>query len=553
MNMNTGPPPFSSTQQQQTSQPVQQQTTTTAPPLPTPPEATQQFCLRWNSYPVTVATQLAELRAQEDFVDVTLACDGRQLKAHKLVLSACSPYFMQLFKSTPCQHPVIFLHEVGFRQLVALLEFMYAGEVNVSQVELPALLRTAEALQVRGLADTTANNNSNNNNTTNNSNNTNCPPPQQQHQQQQPKPNFSPQYGQMLGHQQQLQHPVMNNTLPIPPAQLPLDQSNSSSGGCGVGGSGMQMSIPSGDMPSNNNNNNNILASQQPTVMGSLPIVPSSMTNTATTSNHNNNNMSNIAHSMINSKLEANSSNVGGNKNNDVGEEDDDDDANDFEMLEALGQSKGENYIHDGTGDMSGDLEDTGQIFPDDPLAIGFDVGDEDGDGGNGDENQSEEESSEVSDDDDGECKEFAYQSDASYSQEGMSEGDGIPNPNGENAPGPSGLHPGLEPGAIVPGSKADDCSGGTSTSARNRLSRSLWPPGIPYHGPQQCPYCTRVLSNVGNWRKHVLTMHFAREKIFKCRHCTSSFRTAEYLQKHYVRVHNYPQKMTRRKYVEPT
>ncbi len=62
------------------------------------PEAAQQFCLRWNSYPATVATQLAALRAAEDFVDVTLACDGRQLRAHKLVLSACSPYFMQLFK-----------------------------------------------------------------------------------------------------------------------------------------------------------------------------------------------------------------------------------------------------------------------------------------------------------------------------------------------------------------------------------------------------------------------------------------------------------------------
>lgn len=62
------------------------------------PEAAQQFCLRWNSYPATVATQLAALRATEDFVDVTLACDGRQLRAHKLVLSACSPYFMQLFK-----------------------------------------------------------------------------------------------------------------------------------------------------------------------------------------------------------------------------------------------------------------------------------------------------------------------------------------------------------------------------------------------------------------------------------------------------------------------
>jgi len=85
----------------------------------------------------------------------------------------------------------------------------------------------------------------------------------------------------------------------------------------------------------------------------------------------------------------------------------------------------------------------------------------------------------------------------------------------------------------------------------RGRLSRALWPPGIPYHGPQQCPYCPRILSNVGNWRKHVLTMHFAREKVYKCRHCASSFRTGEYLQKHYVRVHNYPQKLTRKKFPE--
>lgn len=150
------------------------------PPPPATTEGTQQFCLRWNSYPATVATQLAALRAAEDFVDVTLACDGRQLRAHKLVLSACSPYFMQMFKSTPCKHPVIFLKDVGFRQLVALLEFMYAGEVNVSQAELPALLRTAEALQVRGLADTNPNNNNNNNFPLTSP--LPKPPPMQQHQ-----------------------------------------------------------------------------------------------------------------------------------------------------------------------------------------------------------------------------------------------------------------------------------------------------------------------------------------------------------------------------------
>lgn len=83
----------------QNSPPQQQPSPSTANgQMMSAPEAAQQFCLRWNSYPATVATQLASLRAAEDFVDVTLACDGRQLRAHKLVLSACSPYFMQLFK-----------------------------------------------------------------------------------------------------------------------------------------------------------------------------------------------------------------------------------------------------------------------------------------------------------------------------------------------------------------------------------------------------------------------------------------------------------------------
>jgi len=134
----------------------------------------------------------------------------------------------------------------------------------------------------------------------------------------------------------------------------------------------------------------------------------------------------------------------------------------------------------------------------------------------------------------------------------------GSVNPNGDGSlPGPSGVGLnkdllGLEGGPGVSGTELVKATG-SGGSGRNRLSRSLWPPGIPYHGPQQCPYCPRILSNVGNWRKHVLTMHFAREKVHKCIHCASSFRTPEYLQKHYVRVHNYPQKMTRRKYVEQT
>ena len=40
-----------------------------------------------------------------------------------------------------------------FAHLQAILEFMYAGEVNVAQDQLPAFLKTAERLKVKGLAE----------------------------------------------------------------------------------------------------------------------------------------------------------------------------------------------------------------------------------------------------------------------------------------------------------------------------------------------------------------------------------------------------------------
>ncbi|XP_069689127.1 uncharacterized protein [Periplaneta americana] len=113
----------------------------------------QQFCLRWNNFQANITSQFEALRDEEDFVDVTLACDGQRLKAHKVVLSACSPYFKELFKSNPCKHPILFLRDVAFHHLRALVEFMYAGEVNVAQAQLSAFLRTAESLQIRGLTE----------------------------------------------------------------------------------------------------------------------------------------------------------------------------------------------------------------------------------------------------------------------------------------------------------------------------------------------------------------------------------------------------------------
>ncbi|XP_058804809.1 protein abrupt-like isoform X2 [Phymastichus coffea] len=115
--------------------------------------SSQQFSLRWNNYLKHITSAFDTLRSDEDLVDVTLSCEGKRIKAHKMLLSACSTYFRDLFKENPCQHPVIIFRNVKFDDLAALVDFIYQGEVNVVQEQLDSFMTTAELLAVQGLTD----------------------------------------------------------------------------------------------------------------------------------------------------------------------------------------------------------------------------------------------------------------------------------------------------------------------------------------------------------------------------------------------------------------
>lgn len=115
---------------------------------------TQQYSLKWNNYISHLAYHFENLRTEEEFTDVTLCCEGKKIKAHKIILSACSTYFRDVFKENPHPHPVIIFKNVKHNDLQSIIQFMYNGEVSVIQELLPTFLQTAELLQVRGLTDT---------------------------------------------------------------------------------------------------------------------------------------------------------------------------------------------------------------------------------------------------------------------------------------------------------------------------------------------------------------------------------------------------------------
>ncbi|KAI8431261.1 hypothetical protein MSG28_001289 [Choristoneura fumiferana] len=99
----------------------------------------EQFSLRWNDFHSNLSQSFHALLEGEDLVDVTLAAGGQYVHAHKLILSVCSPYFKELFKMNPCEHPIVILKDVAHQELRQLLQFMYRGEVHRSESPPPVI------------------------------------------------------------------------------------------------------------------------------------------------------------------------------------------------------------------------------------------------------------------------------------------------------------------------------------------------------------------------------------------------------------------------------
>ena len=107
--------------------------------------------IRWDDFAANLSSALYNLRGDENFTDLTLVCADQQVEVHKVVLASSSKFFWRVLKNIKHSHPLIYLRGIKFKDLEAVLSFMYLWQVKLAQEDLDSFLALAEELEVKGL------------------------------------------------------------------------------------------------------------------------------------------------------------------------------------------------------------------------------------------------------------------------------------------------------------------------------------------------------------------------------------------------------------------
>lgn len=118
----------------------------------------ESYNLNWAEFNSYTSKTFKDLLSDQNFSDVTLVCDDAEtIQAHKVILSACSPFFSRILTKNQHNHPLVYLSDVNLNDLKAIVNFMYLGQTNVEQENLQRFLKIATKFQVRGLTDNNRN------------------------------------------------------------------------------------------------------------------------------------------------------------------------------------------------------------------------------------------------------------------------------------------------------------------------------------------------------------------------------------------------------------
>ena len=107
----------------------------------------KKLLIEWKKYDNIVKSSFQSLYHDEDFTDVTLACEGdMSIKAHKVVLQAVSGFFNGILKLNPSSFPLIYLQGINYEDLISFKEFIYLGRTSVDEGSSQTFMKVAKSL-----------------------------------------------------------------------------------------------------------------------------------------------------------------------------------------------------------------------------------------------------------------------------------------------------------------------------------------------------------------------------------------------------------------------
>ena len=112
----------------------------------------QEYDLRLDSYPQHLEDIMKKLLSSEEFADVTLVCDdGKHIKAHRNILSICSPVLKNILQIDQRNAPIIYLRGINHYEMKAIIKFIYLGQASVLKTKVDSFLQVADNLKIKEL------------------------------------------------------------------------------------------------------------------------------------------------------------------------------------------------------------------------------------------------------------------------------------------------------------------------------------------------------------------------------------------------------------------
>ena len=96
-----------------------------------------------------------EMIEDENFTNVTLVTEGnKSIKAHKVILSAFSPFFKEIILKNNHPHPLVYLYGIKHEYVREIVNFVYLGQAKINLENVNDFINVANHLKIKGLCST---------------------------------------------------------------------------------------------------------------------------------------------------------------------------------------------------------------------------------------------------------------------------------------------------------------------------------------------------------------------------------------------------------------